>query len=77
MQARIRELSRAHTRKERSMDKTIWTRKKGWIDVDIGDEISLPVGCIYERRVLENGQVQVRNGHIVGLNLGDVIVTYG
>ena len=50
-------------------------KKQGWIDVDIADEMSLPVGCMYERRVLPGGQVQVRNGHLLGVNHGDVVVT--
>ena len=33
----------------------------GWKNVSVGDEVILPAGIIYERRVLDNGQIQVRN----------------
>ena len=36
----------------------------GWIDIDIGDEIQFPAGALYERRVLPDGQIQVRNGTV-------------
>lgn len=34
-----------------------------WIDVDIGDEVTMPIGLIVEKRI-HNGRTQFRNPNI-------------